>query len=131
MRIALIAPPFIAVPPKDYGGTELFVAQLAEGLKQNGIDVVVYANGDSTVNAERHWRYEHTHWPIKSETEAMIMEMDHTAWAVEHAARSCEWVWPASYTRIRKPLLDPWVADLRFLSHHIRPARPCVGVSTG
>jgi glycosyltransferase involved in cell wall biosynthesis len=90
MRIALIAPPFIAVPPKDYGGTELFVAQLAEGLKQNGIDVVVYANGDSTVNVERHWRYEHTHWPIKSETEAMIMEMDHTAWAVEHAARSCE-----------------------------------------
>ena len=45
MRIALIAPPFIAVPPKDYGGTELFIAQLAEGLRKTGLDVVVYANG--------------------------------------------------------------------------------------
>ena len=30
MRIALIAPPFICVPPKMYGGTELFVANLAD-----------------------------------------------------------------------------------------------------
>ena len=50
MRIALIAPPFIAVPPKDYGGTELFIAQLAEGLHKTGVNVVVYANGESTVN---------------------------------------------------------------------------------
>jgi glycosyltransferase involved in cell wall biosynthesis len=90
MRIALIAPPFIAVPPIDYGGTELFVAQLAEGLKRQGIDVVVYANGESTVEVERYWRYEHSHWPIKSESEAWLMEMDHTSWAVEHASRSCE-----------------------------------------
>ena len=33
MRIAIIAPPFICVPPKNYGGTELFIAQVAEGLK--------------------------------------------------------------------------------------------------
>jgi glycosyltransferase involved in cell wall biosynthesis len=91
MRIALVAPPFIAVPPKDYGGTELFVAQLAEGLQQQGIEVVVYANGDSTVNVERHWRYEHSQWPIKSDSEAWLKEMDHTSWAVEHAARhNCE-----------------------------------------
>ena len=44
MRIALIAPPFIAVPPKDYGGTELFVAQLAEGLKQNVAKLADYLN---------------------------------------------------------------------------------------
>ena len=30
MRIALIASPFISVPPKKYGGTELFISQLAE-----------------------------------------------------------------------------------------------------
>ena len=29
LKIALIAPPFIAVPPENYGGTELFVAHLA------------------------------------------------------------------------------------------------------
>jgi len=36
MRIALVVAPFISVPPVDYGGTELFVAQLAEGL-QNAV----------------------------------------------------------------------------------------------
>ena len=31
----------IAVPPADYGGTELFLAHLAEGLQQLGLEVVV------------------------------------------------------------------------------------------
>ena len=36
MRIAIVAPPFIPVPPTGYGGTELFVAQLAEGSSLAG-----------------------------------------------------------------------------------------------
>jgi hypothetical protein len=51
VKIALIAAPFIAVPPTDYGGTELFVAHLAEGLQDAGAEVVVYANGESAVGA--------------------------------------------------------------------------------
>ncbi len=53
MRVALVAPPFLPVPPKKYGGTELFIAQLAEGLKNSGVDVVVYTNGESTVGVEK------------------------------------------------------------------------------
>jgi len=41
MRVALIAPPMIAVPPTDYGGTELFVAHLATALRELGVEVVV------------------------------------------------------------------------------------------
>src|SRR5438067_1989454 len=62
MRIALIAPPFIAVPPQKYGGTELFVAVLANALHAGGHDVVVYANGDSHVNCELRWRYRQARW---------------------------------------------------------------------
>jgi glycosyltransferase involved in cell wall biosynthesis len=90
MRIALVAPPFISVPPKDYGGTELFVAQLAEGLKKAGLDVVVYTNGDSTVDAERRWIYEHAHWPIRADHHASLKDMDHTSWAVQDAAKTCD-----------------------------------------
>ena len=85
MKVALIAPPFIAVPPKDYGGTELFVAQLAEGLQKKGIQVVVYTNRESTVNVERRWKYEHSQWPIKNDHEAWLKELDHTSWAVQDA----------------------------------------------
>ena len=38
MKVALTAAPFIAVPPADYGRIELFVAHLAQGLQNQGID---------------------------------------------------------------------------------------------
>ncbi len=85
MRIALIASPFISVPPARYGGTELFIAQLAEGLKQLGLDVVVYANGQSRVGAEVRWLYKDNQWPIEGEIYANLKDMNHTAWAVRDA----------------------------------------------
>ena len=90
MRVALVAPPFIPVPPRLYGGTELFVAQLADGLKKLGIDVVVYGNGESTVQVEKRWLYARSEWPITSEIYASLKDMNHTAWAVQDAAQSCD-----------------------------------------
>ncbi len=82
MRIALIASPFISVPPKKYGGTELFISQLAEGLARSGVDVVVYANGESKVKAELRWLYPADDWPIHGELYANLKDLNHTAWAV-------------------------------------------------
>jgi glycosyltransferase involved in cell wall biosynthesis len=87
MRIALVAPPFIAVPPQKYGGTELFVAVLANALHAHGHDVVVYANGDSRVNCELRWKYEHARWPIVDATMAPLENLDHNTWAMHDAAR--------------------------------------------
>lgn len=82
MRIALIAPPYIPVPPVRYGGTELFVAQLARGLKALGVDVVVYACGESTVNTEVRWLYYKSEWPITGEIHADLKDLNHTSWAL-------------------------------------------------
>jgi glycosyltransferase involved in cell wall biosynthesis len=41
-RIALIAPPWYALPPHGYGGTELVVSLLARGLRNAGHDVLLY-----------------------------------------------------------------------------------------
>lgn len=90
MRIAIIASPFISVPPTRYGGTELFVATLAEALAAKGVEVVVYANGDSTVHAEVRSRYAHSEWPLASETAGILKELDHVAWAVDDAAIDCD-----------------------------------------
>ena len=46
-RIALIAPPFLPVPPPAYAGTERVIAALAIGLHERGHHVTVYASGDS------------------------------------------------------------------------------------
>jgi len=90
MRIALIAPPFICVPPKRYGGTELFVAQLAVGLKTLGHDVVVYANGESTVEVETRWLYEKGEWPIRGEIYDNLKDANHASWAVHDAMETCD-----------------------------------------
>jgi glycosyltransferase involved in cell wall biosynthesis len=90
MKIALIAPPFISVPPRDYGGTELFVAHLAEALQKSGVEVVVYTNGESTVKVERRWIFEHSQWPIKSPDHAWIKQLNHDSWAVHDAVKDCQ-----------------------------------------
>lgn len=90
MRIGLIASPFISVPPPGYGGTELFVANLAEGLVRLGADVTVYTNGESTVKAEIRWLYPSHQWPLGSELAGVTKELDHSSWAIADAERNCD-----------------------------------------
>ncbi len=90
MRVALIAPPFLPVPPAKYGGTELFIAQLAEGLRSAGIDVVVYTNGQSTVGVEKRWLYKDTQWPIRGEVYDNLKDFNHASWAISDAVKSCD-----------------------------------------
>ena len=56
MRIAIIAPPWVAVPPPAYGGTEAVIDTLARGLQAAGHDVLLYATGDSTCPVPTRWR---------------------------------------------------------------------------
>src|SRR5260370_14985636 len=81
MKIALIAPPFISVPPRKYGGTELFIAELAEGLQQEGVDVGVYTNGESTVNVPKQWSYEKENLPVSGDPEANLQNLSQSSWA--------------------------------------------------
>lgn len=48
MRIALVSPPWLPVPPPAYGGTEAVIDRLARGFAERGHDVVLFATGDST-----------------------------------------------------------------------------------
>jgi glycosyltransferase involved in cell wall biosynthesis len=90
VRVALIAPPFITVPPREYGGTELFIAHLAEELKNQGVQVVVYTNGKSDLQVETRWMFPDSQWPIKYDEQDLLKDLDHTSWAVADAARDCD-----------------------------------------
>jgi glycosyltransferase involved in cell wall biosynthesis len=90
MKVALIAPPFIAVPPQKYGGTELFVAELAQGLQLQGIDVTVYTNGESTVDVPMRWLYPKGEWPLQGEVEGTLKSLNHFAWAIQEAAQEAD-----------------------------------------
>lgn len=90
MRIGLIAPPFIEVPPKRYGGTELFIGNLASALHARGHDVTVYANGDSRLPCKVKWKYPHAEWPLEDTAAPHLKNADHTSWAMHDAASSVD-----------------------------------------
>ena len=62
MRIGMISPLEMRVPPIGYGGTEMIVSLLTEELVRRGHDVTLFASGDSDTGAllmpgcERHLR---------------------------------------------------------------------------
>ena len=63
LRIAMVADPFISIPPKGYGGVERVIAMLAEGLVERNHEVVVFTTGDSTVKAPVKSFFKSAAWP--------------------------------------------------------------------
>ena len=51
MRIGVVAPVWIAVPPEGYGGVEQVISLLVEELVARGHDVTLFASGDSRTKA--------------------------------------------------------------------------------
>jgi glycosyltransferase involved in cell wall biosynthesis len=51
IRIAMLAPISWRVPPRHYGPWEQFVSLLTEGLVERGVDVTLFATGDSLTGA--------------------------------------------------------------------------------
>ena len=52
MKVAIVAGPYVPVPPKQYGGTELVIANLIRGLKETGNEPILLASADSTIDCE-------------------------------------------------------------------------------
>ena len=82
MKIAMISTPFLRVPPRDYGGTELVVHELTEGLVRRGHEVTLFATGDSLTQGTLRWRYPTGQWPPDH-----LTDLDHVAWAMEAVSR--------------------------------------------
>ena len=58
MRIAIVSPPWLPVPPMGYGGIEVVLDGLCRGLDALGHDVLLFATGDSTCTVETEWTHE-------------------------------------------------------------------------
>jgi len=58
MRVAIVAPPWLPVPPSAYGGTENVLDTLARGLKRAGHEVLLFTTGDSTCPVEKAFAFE-------------------------------------------------------------------------
>src|SRR5437899_12165471 len=52
MKIGQIGPPWITIPPKNYGGTEIVIFNLVEEQVAQGHDVTLFAPGDAKTSAK-------------------------------------------------------------------------------
>ncbi len=63
MKIAIVTPVMVTVPPKKYGGIELIVDELARGLAKRGHDVSVFCAGGSKIDGKNLHRVESSPYP--------------------------------------------------------------------
>jgi glycosyltransferase involved in cell wall biosynthesis len=85
VRIALVAPPWVPVPPPSYGGTESVIDGLCRGLSSSGHEVFLYATGDSTTPVRRGAIFERAVGvaPLRREDELRHVEAAY-AFAADH-----------------------------------------------
>jgi glycosyltransferase involved in cell wall biosynthesis len=81
LRIGILAPPWVAVPPPGYGGTESVVDRLARGLQTAGHEVRLWTTGDSTCPVPRGSTF------VTARTEVMGT----TSTELRHVVEGYEW----------------------------------------
>jgi glycosyltransferase involved in cell wall biosynthesis len=70
VKLAIVSTPFVRVPPRNYGGTELVIHELVSGLTRAGHMVTLFATGDSRARDVR-FVYREPVWPPDPNTEAI------------------------------------------------------------
>ena len=117
LRVGIVAPPWVAVPPARYGGTEVVIDQLARGLTRAGHDVQLFATGDSTCPVRRASLY-----PLALGTEAdPALELPH----VRDAYRTLTNVDIVhDHTLTGPQWADEWRPDLRVVTTNHAPFTP-------
>jgi glycosyltransferase involved in cell wall biosynthesis len=87
LRIAMLAPPWIAVPPPAYGGIEAVIHLLCEGLVECGHEVTLFAAPGSQSRANV---FSPLETPHEREIGAALYEADHVGSCFHEVARAAD-----------------------------------------
>ena len=85
LKVAVLAPISWRVPPRHYGPWELFASLLTEGLVARGVEVTLFATGDSVTSATLSSVVPHS-WSEDDGIDPKVAECLHIASVFERAA---------------------------------------------
>jgi glycosyltransferase involved in cell wall biosynthesis len=86
VRIAHVSPVATSLPPPKSGSVQEMTSLLTEGLVARGVDVTLFATGDSRTKATLHATFPHGYWQDEHMWPWELYEMLNLAAAVERAA---------------------------------------------
>jgi glycosyltransferase involved in cell wall biosynthesis len=137
VRIAIVAPPWVPVPPPAYGGTELVLDVMARGLSAQGHDVLLCATGDSTCPVEVRWAYEHALGTVTATSQAELRHVIHAYDAISDwqadIVHDHTLIGPVYGTRLGLPVVTtnhgPFVGELGDLYRAISAFAPVIAIS--
>ena len=81
LRVAMIAPPWLSIPPNGYGGIEEVIYNLTNGLRKLGVDVELFTIKPSTIpGVKKHYYYQdeqyaHIHKPLYETTPVAVTQV--------------------------------------------------------
>jgi glycosyltransferase involved in cell wall biosynthesis len=90
LRVAMIAHPWLPIPPDGYGGLENVLDALIPELLNQGLEVELFTVGDSTMQATKnHWLYQHGQYEHihKPGYESAVVSVAHMQFALNAIAR--------------------------------------------
>ncbi len=91
LRVAMLAPPWLPIPPIGYGGIENVLQALIPELLKLGVEVELFATGNTTIPATKHHalyadgQYQHIHEP---QYESMPITIGHLLYALNVIRKS-------------------------------------------
>ncbi|BBZ47212.1 glycosyltransferase family 4 protein [Mycobacterium parmense] len=136
LKVGLLAPPWAAVPPPGYGGTESVVCQLAQGLIAAGHEVVLFATGDSTAPVPVVYAMASANWDRIGHGE---VELPHVMRGYEalagcdiihdHTLLGPAWALATGYDRVVTTCHGPFSGALRGIYRRYGKRLPVVAIS--
>lgn len=136
MKVGLLAPPWAAIPPPGYGGTESVVYQLARGLSAAGHEVVLYATGDSTVQVPLLYAMAAADWDRIGHGEVELPHVMHGYEALagcdvihDHTLLGPAWALASGRERVVTTCHGPFSGELRAIYRRYGRRMPVIAIS--
>lgn len=136
MKVGLLAPPWAAVPPPGYGGTESVVCQLARGLTAAGHEVVLYATRDSTAPVATLYAMATADWDRIGHGEVELPHVMHGYETLagcdiihDHTLLGPAWALASGHDRVVTTCHGPFSGELRAIYRRYGKRLPVVAIS--